>query len=453
MANTLVESFRIKSTRNKIFFTIGILVVSRIGAMLPIPGINPAAVLNYFNSNSNSFTEYLNFFSGGAFANFSIFMLGVMPYISTQIIIQLLMVVIPSLKKLAEDPQGSKKIQQYTRYGSVVVCALQGAAASVYARSIPGALAVSSGVFIPVAIISVTAGSMLLVWLGEKITQYGIGNGISLLIFAGIVARIPTALYTMVVGIGNHTINPVSIVVVVIMFFFVVALVIFEEKGQRKIPVVYSSRQVGNRLYRGQNTFFPVKINPSGVIPVIFASTLLSFPLQLGYNSNIKWLQAVANFLNPQRAPYLIIYTLLILGFAYFYTSLVLNPSDIAENIRSNGGTIPGVGSGFKKDGKGNVVINKETGKPVTVLEDYLRRVINRVAFSGAIFLAFIALIPTLVQLAFNLPSNVAMLFGGTSLIILVGVDLETVNQLETELGEHKITKEYRPKKRKTNKI
>lgn len=454
MANTLVESFRLKDTRKKILYTLAILIVTRIGAYLPIPGINPSAVLNYFSSYSNSFTEYLNFFSGGAFANFSIFMLGVMPYISTQIIIQLLMVVIPSLKKLAEDPQGSKKIQQYTRYGTILVCAIQAAAASVYANGIPGALAIPTGAFIPVAIISVTAGSMLMVWLGERITQKGIGNGISLLIFAGIVARIPSAFYSMITGVANHTINPVSLIVVIIMFFFVVALVIYEEKGQRKITVLYANRQVGNKMYRGQNTFFPIKINPSGVIPVIFASTLLSFPLQLGYNSNIKWLQAVANFLDPQRAPYLIIYTLLILGFAYFYTSLVLRPDDIAENIRSNGGTVPGVGTGFKKDPKThNVVYNRETGKPVSVLEDYLRKVINRVAFSGAIFLAFIALIPTLIQLIFKLPADVAMLFGGTSLIIMVGCELDTVNQLEAELGQHNISRDYKSKKRKTNKI
>lgn len=453
MANTLVESFRIKGIRKKIFYTIGILIISRIGAMLPIPGINPAAVLNFFSTSSNSFTEYLNFFSGGAFANFSIFMLGVMPYISTQIIVQLLMVVIPSMKKLASDPQGAKKIQQYTRYGTVLVCVLQGAAASAYARGIPGALAIPVGAFFPVAMISVTAGSMLLVWLGDRITQKGIGNGISLMIFAGIAARIPSAIYSMIQGMKNHTINPVSLIVVLIMFFFVVALVIYEEKAKRKIKVVYSGRTQGNKMYKGQESSIPLKINPSGVIPVIFASALLTFPLQLGYSTDIKWLQAVANFLNPQGAPYIIIYTLLILGFAMFYTTLVFNPTEVAENIRAQGGMIPGVGNGLMKDKKGNVVINKETGKPRTQLEAYLAKVTNRIAFSGAIFLAFIALIPTLVQLIFNLPSSIAMLFGGTSLIILVGVDIDIVDKLEEELASHRIYKEYCPKKRKTNKM
>ena len=342
MANTLVEMFRMKDIKKKIVITVGLLIVTRIGAYLPIPGINPGVVFNYYESYSSSITEYLNFFSGGAFSNFSIFMLGVMPYISTEIIFQLLMLVIPSLKKLAEDPQGSKKIQQYTRYGTVVVCILQSLVASVYAQSIPGALAIPVGVFIPVAMLSCTTGSMLCVWIGEKITEFGVGNGISLLIFAGIIARIPNALYVMVTGIVSSTINPVALIVVVIMFFFVVALVVYEEQGTRKIPVTYAKRVVGRRMYGSQSTYIPFKINPSGVIPVIFASTLMQIPLMLG-NTKIGWMVSVANFLNPQRAPYLIIYTLLIIGFAFFYTQISLNPIEMAKNIRDNGGSIPGI--------------------------------------------------------------------------------------------------------------
>ena len=417
MANTLVEMFRMKDIKKKILFTFGILAVTRVGAILPIPGVNPGVVLSYFETNSNSFTEYLNFFSGGAFANFSIFMLGVMPYISTQIIMQLLMLVIPSLKKLAQDPQGSKKIQQYTRYGSIIVSAIQSLAASVYASSIPGAIAIGRVPFTIVAMITVTAGSMAMVWLGEKITEKGVGNGISLLIFAGIVARIPSASYTMVRSIQLGVMNPLALLVVIVMFFFVVALVVYEEKGQRKIPVQYSRRVVGRRMYGSQSSYIPFKINPSGVIPVIFASTLLSFPLQLGYNSSIGWLNAVAEFLNPQGAPYLIIYTLLIIAFAFFYTQVSLNPIEMAKNIRDNGGSIPGVRN--------------------EKLEEYLTKVLNRIVLPGAIFLAFIALIPTLIQMFFDFPSNVAMLFGGTSLIILVGVDLETMRQLDGMMKMH----------------
>ena len=417
MANTLVEMFRMKDIKKKVLFTLGILAVTRVGATLPIPGVNPGAVLSYFESNSNSFTEYLNFFSGGAFANFSIFMLGVMPYISTQIIMQLLMLVIPSLKKLAQDPQGSKKVQQYTRWATILVCAVQSLAASVYANSIPGAVAIGRWPFTIVSILTVTAGSMTMVWLGEKITQFGVGNGISLLIFAGIVARIPSAVFTMVKSVQAGVLNPVSIIVVIVMFFFVVALVVYEEQGQRKIPVQYSRRVVGRKMYGSQNSFLPFKINPSGVIPVIFASTLLSFPLQLGYNSNVGWLRAVANFLDPQGAAYLIIYTALIIAFAFFYTQVSLNPIELAKNIRDSGGSIPGVRN--------------------EKLEEYLTKVLNRIVLPGAIFLAFIALIPTLIQKFFNFPSNVAMLFGGTSLIILVGVDLETMRQLDAMMKMH----------------
>ncbi len=433
MANTLVDMFRMKDIKKKVLITFGLLIVTRIGAFLPIPGINPSVIYDAYRASSTSITEYLNFFSGGAFSNFSIFMLGVMPYISTEIIFQLLMLVVPSLKKLAEDPQGQKKIQQYTRYATVVVCIIQSLAAAAYAQSLgDAALSVPVGLFYPIAIISCTTGSMLCVWIGEKITDYGVGNGISLLIFAGIVARIPNALYTMVTGIASGTINWVSLVVVIIMFFFVVALVVYEEQGTRKIPVTYAKRVVGRKMYGSQSTYIPFKINPSGVIPVIFASTLLQIPLMLG-NTNIGWMKAVANFLDPQKAPYLIIYTLLIIGFAFFYTQISLNPIEMAKNIRDNGGSIPGIRN--------------------EKLEEYLTKVLNRIVLPGAIFLAFIALIPTLVQLIFGLPSSVAMLFGGTSLIILVGVDLDTMRQLDGMMKMHHHDGFVESRRRKSKKI
>lgn len=433
MSNALVDMFRMQDIRKKVLITFGLLIVTRIGTFIPIPGINPTAVLNYFEAYSNSFTEYLNFFSGGAFNNYSLFMLGVMPYISTQIIIQLLMLVIPSLKKLSQDPQGAKKIQQYTRYGTIVVCILQSLATTVYARSIPGALTMSPVAFTLVAIVSVTAGSMLLVWIGEKITQFGVGNGISLLIFAGIIARIPSATVTMVESIKAGTLNPFALVLVVIMFILVVALVVYEEKGQRKIPVHYAKRVVGRKMYGSQSSFIPFKINPSGVIPVIFASALLSFPLQIAYNSQIGWLQSVANFLDPQGAPYLIIYTLLIVAFAFFYTQVSLNPIEMAKNIRDNGGSIPGVRN--------------------EKLEEYLTKVLNRIVLPGSLFLAFIALIPTLIQMFFDFPREIAMLFGGTSLIIMVGVDLETMRQLDSLMKMHHHDGFVDVKKRKVKKI
>jgi preprotein translocase subunit SecY len=423
MANTLVEMYRIKSLRKKIFITLGLLVVSRIGAVIPIPGIDPQVLKLFFLAQSSSstigLTEYLNFFSGGAFSNFSLFMLGVMPYISTQIILQLLMLVIPSLKKLASDPSGHKKLQQYTRYGTVVVCLLQSYVVTIYAQSIPGVLTMGLGSFTLIAMLTVTTGSMLLIWIGNKITQWGIGNGISLLIFAGIVARFPTAVNALFAAIKGGVLNPIVVLIVAVMFIIVVALVVYEEQGIRKIPVNYAKRVVGRKMYGAQSTYIPIKVNPSGVIPVIFASALLSFPLQIAttLGPEVRWLAAFANWLNPQGTPYLIIYALLIVAFAFFYTQVSMNPVEMAKQIRENGGSVPGVRA--------------------EKLEEYLTKVLNRIVLPGSLFLAFIALIPTLVQKFFNFPSTVAMLFGGTSLLILVGVELDTIRQIEGIMKMH----------------
>lgn len=423
MANSLVEMYRIKDLRKKILITLGLLIVSRIGAVIPIPGIDPEVLKLFFLSQSSSsnigLTEYLNFFSGGAFSNFSLFMLGVMPYISTQIIVQLLMLVIPSLKKLAQDPSGHKKIQQYTRYGTIAVCLIQSYVVTIYANSIPGVMTMGILPFTLVAMLTVTTGSMLLIWIGNKITQWGIGNGISLLIFAGIVARFPEAMSVLFRSISAGVLNPIVVLVVFVMFLVVVALVVYEEQGVRKIPVNYAKRVVGRKMYGAQSTYIPIKVNPSGVIPVIFASALLSFPLQIAttLGPEVRWLAAFANWLNPQGAPYLIIYALLIIAFAFFYTQVSMNPVEMAKQIRENGGSVPGVRS--------------------EKLEEYLTRVLNRIVLPGSLFLAFIALIPTLVQKFFNFPSTVAMLFGGTSLLILVGVDLDTMRQIEGVMKMH----------------
>ncbi len=419
--------FKMEDLRKKILFTLLILVITRIGTVIPVPGINPTLLEQYFLSQSTSgnlgLVEYLNFFSGGAFSNFSLFTLGVMPYISMQIIVQLLMLIIPTLKKWGEDADGRRKIQKLTRYGTIVVCLLQSFVVTVYARSIqsylPGVITIDMLPFTLISMLTVTAGSMILVWLGEKITQFGVGNGISLLIFAGIVARIPSALNVLIQGIIAGTINPVLVVVVLVMFIIVVALVVCEQEGERKIPVNYAKRVVGRKMYGAQSSYIPFKINPSGVIPVIFASAILSFPLQIAsaLGPNVRWLQSVANWLDPQGAPYLIIYTILIIAFAFFYTQVSLNPVEMAKQIRENGGSVPGVRS--------------------EKLEEYFTKVLNRIVLPGSIFLAFIALIPTLVQLIFKFPQSVAMLFGGTSLIILVGVELELMKQIESIMKMH----------------
>jgi len=423
MSNPLVTMFKIDELRKKIGWTILFLAVFRIGAFIPIPGIDPEVLKLYFLSQSSSstigFTEYLNFFAGGAFSNFSVFMLGIMPYISTQIIFQLLMLVVPSLKKLSEDASGRKKVQQYTRYATILITLIQSYVVTVYANSIPDVMTMGIVPFTFIAMLSVTTGTMFLVWIGDQITARGVGNGISLLIFAGIVARVPNALITLFRSVQSGILNPVVVIVVLAMFAVVVALVVFEQRGQRKIPVQYAKRVVGRKMYGSQSSYIPFKINPSGVIPVIFASALLSFPLQIASSlgPEVRWLQAIANFLDPQGAPYLIIYTLLIIAFAFFYTQVSLNPIEMARQIRENGGSVPGV----------------RTER----LEEYLTKVLNRIVLPGSMFLAFIALIPTLVQKFFAFPSSVAMLLGGTSLIIMVGVDLDTMSQIEGIMKMH----------------
>ena len=427
MSNTISDMFKMEDLRKKILFTLLILVITRIGTVIPVPGVNPTLLEQYFLSQSESgslgLVEYLNFFSGGAFSNFSLFTLGVMPYISMQIIVQLLMLIIPTLKKWGEDAEGRRKIQKLTRYGTIVVCLLQSFVVTVYARSIesylPGVITIDMLPFTLISMLTVTAGSMALVWLGEKITQFGVGNGISLLIFAGIVARVPSALNELIQGIIAGTINPLLVVLVLVVFVIVVALVICEQEGEREIPVNYAKRVVGRKMYGAQSSYIPFKINPSGVIPVIFASAILTFPLQIAQalGSNVRWLNAVANWLDPEGAPYLIIYTILIIAFAFFYTQVSLNPVEMAKQIRENGGSVPGVRS--------------------EKLEEYLTKVLNRIVLPGSLFLAFIALIPTLIQIIFKFPSSVAMLFGGTSLIILVGVELDLMKQIESIMKMH----------------
>ncbi|MCF0262197.1 MAG: preprotein translocase subunit SecY [Sphaerochaetaceae bacterium] len=432
MSNTISDMFKMEDLRKKILFTLLVLAITRVGTVIPVPGVNPTLLEQYFLSQSASgnlgIVEYLNFFSGGAFSNFSLFTLGVMPYISMQIIIQLLMLIIPKLKAWGEDADGRRKIQKVTRYGTIVVCLLQSFVVTVYARSIsyyvPGVITIDMLPFTLISMLTVTAGSMTLVWLGEKITQSGIGNGISLLIYAGIVARVPSAFGTIIQGIAagkgsSSYINPVLLVIVIVVFIIIVALVVCEEAGERKIPVNYAKRVVGRKMYGAQSSYIPFKINPSGVIPVIFASSVLTFPIQIAsaLGSNVKWLQSVANWLDPQGAPYIIIYTILIIAFAFFYTQVSLNPVEMAKQIRENGGSVPGVRS--------------------DKLEEYLTKVLNRIVLPGSLFLAFIALVPTLIQLIFKFPSSVAMLFGGTSLIILVGVTIETVKQVESIMKMH----------------
>jgi len=423
MATPLLDIFRIKDLRDRILFTLGILLVFRLGAVLPIPGINATALKLYFTqqqSNGISLTDYFDFFSGGAFHNFSIFMLGIMPYISMSIIMQLMVVVFPSFKKIQQEDGGKKKIHRWTRMGTVVVCLIQSFAVTELAKSIPDAVSITHWAFTLIAMLTVTTGTMFLMWMGEQINQRGIGNGISLLIFAGIVARIPDAFYQLFQAIQRGDLNPVFVILVLLLFIGVIALVIFEQQGQRKIPVNYAKRVVGRKMYGAQSTYIPFKMNPSGVIPIIFASSVLMFPLQIAGNlgAQVPWLGAVASFLKPHDWPYLTMYTLLIVFFAYFYTQVSLNPIEISKQIRENGGSIPGIRS--------------------EKMEEHLTRILNRIILPGSLFLALIAVIPQLIVMWIpGFPSALAYVMGGTSLLILVGVDLDTMSQIEGHLRMH----------------
>ena len=420
--NPIVNMFKVKELRSRIFFTLVVLAVYRLGSVLTIPGINPQALTSYFESltRGNAFVDYMDFFAGGAFSNFSVFMLGVMPYISTQIIMQLALIIFPSLKRIAQEDGGQKRVQKWTRVGTVFVCLIQSMAVTVYAASIPGAVVITSSVlFKIIAMITVTTGTMVTIWLGEQITARGIGNGISMLIFAGIVARLPSAVWELGRMVKAGEINIVFVIVVIFMFAGIVALVVYEQQGQRKIPVHYAKRVVGRKMYGGQSTYIPFKINPSGVIPVIFASSFLTFPLQIATSlgPNVRWLNKLAAFLDPVGFWYNVFLVLLIVFFAYFYTQVTLNPTEIAKNVRENGGSIPGI----------------RTDK----MEEYMQKVLNRLVLPGSLYLAVIAVLPTIIQNLFGFPQSISMLMGGTSLLILVGVDLDTMSQVEAMMKMH----------------
>ncbi len=426
--NPVVNMFKVKELRSRMLFTLLILALFRFGSVLTIPGINATLLLQYFDNLANgaesAFASYMDFFAGGAFERFSVFMLGVMPYISTQIILQLALIIFPSLKRMAQEDGGQQRVALWTRVGSIFVCLIQSLAITVYADSInqavPGAIVIENQVYFKIlAMLTVTTGSMVTIWLGDQITAHGIGNGISMIIFAGIVARFPSAVWDLIRAVQNGNINVVFVIVVFLMFVAIIALVVLEQSGERKIPVNYAKRVVGRKMYGGQSTYIPFKINPSGVIPIIFASSFLTFPLQIAnsFAGRATWLMKLSAVLNPLGLWYNIILVLLIVFFAYFYTQVTLNPTEIAKNIRENGGSIPGI----------------RTDKT----EEYLQKVLNRLILPGSLYLAVLAILPTVIQLIFKFPQSIAMLMGGTSLLIVVGVDLDTMSQVEALLKMH----------------
>ncbi len=417
-SNIVMNMFKIPELRKRIFFTLGMLVIVRVGAYIPVPGVDAIALERLFTQTGGGLLGFIDLFAGGALRRFTLFALGIMPYISTSIILQLLTVVVPVLERLSKEGEsGRKKIQQITRFGTVVVSAIQAYALTVFMKSQPDVIVNPGLGFTINAIVAISTGTLFLMWIGEQITERGIGNGISLIIFIGIVARVPIALKQTYDQIKIGELNPIMLIASFGIFVAIIAFVILEQQGQRRIPIQHAKKVVGRKIYSAQATHLPLKINPSGVIPIIFASSVLIFPAQIAKSLGARapFLDRIAALLSPGNALYLTLYALLIIFFTYFYTQIQLNPIDIADNLKKVGGYIPGI-------------------RPGANTSSYLQRVLNRIVLPGSIFLALIALVPTIIQRWLNLPSEMAYLMGGTSLLIMVGVDLDTMKQIESHL-------------------
>ncbi|MFN8110819.1 MAG: preprotein translocase subunit SecY [Thermoleophilia bacterium] len=410
MLKSMLTALGSPELRKKLLFTALILIVYRIGSFVPIPGINRTALDQALNNRGSSLLDFLNLFSGGSLRRFSVFALGIMPYITASIIIQLMTVVIPKLEELQKEGEsGQQKITQYTRYFTVALAAVQSVAYVLYFKS-QGAFPVFSSGRLYVIVVSLTAGTTMVMWLGELITQRGVGNGISLMIFAGIVASIPQG------ARGWVDLPPLSQIVVLVIAVGVVVGVVFINEGQRRIPIQYAKRVVGRRMTSGGSTYMPLRVNMAGVIPVIFAASIVILPPTLAeFLGRGSFFTSVSNYLAPGTWYYIIFEALLIILFTYFYTAIIFNPVEQADNLKKYGGFIPGV----------------RPGRPTAV---YLDRVLTRLTLPGAIYLAIIAALPSIV-FKYMPESNVFFgVLGGTSILIVVGVALDTIRQMEAQM-------------------
>ncbi|NCC81100.1 MAG: preprotein translocase subunit SecY [Clostridia bacterium] len=408
MVDALKSVFKVEELRRKIIFTLMMILVFRIGVHIPVPGIKLEVIQELIGQG-----QLLGFFdiiSGGAFANFSIFAMSITPYINASIIIQLLTIVVPSLERLAkEGVEGRKKIVEYTRYLTVILGFVQGIGISFGLRT---ALENTSFPSILLIALTLTAGTAFLMWLGEMITEKGIGNGISLIIFAGIVSSLPGGVMSMVEYFKTGTIGIITLLAFVIVACVVIVAIIAVNEGQRRIPVHYAKRIVGRKVYGGQSTHIPIKVNSAGVIPVIFAMSIMMFPGTIAsWFPNNSFARAIGSFFDFTSIPYMVFYAMLIMFFTYFYSAITFNPADVSENIKKNGGFIPGI----------------RPGRPTT---EYITKIMNRITLAGAIFLAAIAVLPSILIALTAIP----VYFGGTALLIVVGVALDTMKQLEASL-------------------
>ncbi|MGD8440121.1 MAG: preprotein translocase subunit SecY [Holophagae bacterium] len=443
----MIDSFRnifaIPDLRNRVIFTFALLAVYRIGAFIPIPGVDPVAIREFTTAAQGTVLGFLNLFSGGALGRMTVFALGIMPYISASIILQLLTVVWPYLEKLSKEGElGRRKITQYTRYGTVVLSVIQALGISFFLErtTAPGGAPLvpedlQGWGFRLMTVLTLTTGTAFVMWLGEQITERGIGNGISLIIFAGIVVGLPSAIINTITDVRTGALSVITIALLVIFMVAVVAAIVYMERAQRRIPIQYAKRVVGRRVYGGQSTYLPLRLNTGGVIPVIFAASIMSFPQTLGQMIDNRWLQRIVEALNYGEPLYNLIYFLSIIFFCYFYTSIIFNPEDTADNMRKYGGFIPGIRPG------------KRTA-------EFIDRILTRITLVGALYLALVAILPQILISGFKVatipmigPTLDAMLprwfteglgikffFGGTSLLIVVGVAMDTVQQIESQL-------------------
>lgn len=413
----LQSAANIPELRRRVLFTLIMLAVYRIGVQIPTPGINGEALSAFFTQNAGTLFGMFNMFSGGALENFSIFALGIMPYISASIIIQLLTVVIPQLEALKKEGEaGNRKITQYTRYGTVVLSVIQGTfiASGLQGMTGPGgeAIVLDPGIqFKLMTMLTLTSGTAFIMWLGEQMTERGIGNGISLIIFAGIVARGPAAIVNSIQLVQAGEIAMFFVPFLILFMFAVIAIIVFFETSQRRIPIQYAKRVVGRKVYGGQSSHLPLKINVSGVIPPIFASSIMMFPATIGSFIQIDWVQRVSAAMSPGTIYYYICYIAMIVFFCFFYTAVTFKPEDVAENLKKNGGFVPGIRPG------------KRTA-------EFIDKVLTRLTVVGAIYLSAVCVLPTLLISQFNIP----FFFGGTALLIVVGVGIDTISQIESHL-------------------
>ena len=412
MISSIGNIAKIPELKRRVIFTLLMLLVYRLGVHIPTPGINAVALKDFFGRVQQTLFGVIDMFTGGAMENFSVFSLGIMPYISASIILQLLTVVIPHLERLSKEGEaGRKKITQYTRYGTVVLSLIQGMGISIGLAKTENLVYIPGPAFVILSMITLTAGTAFIMWLGEQITERGIGNGISLIIFAGIVARMPSALANTVQLVKTGDMGFLVLLLLLAIMIAVIGIIVFVERGQRRIPVQYAKRVVGRRIYGGQSTHLPLKVNTAGVIPPIFASSLMIFPATIAQFLNVPIITHITNWLRPGTGMYELLYVGLIIFFCYFYTAVTFNPVDVADNMKKYGGYIPGIRPGKKTS-------------------QYIDKVLTRITFGGAIYVSVVCVLPSILIARFNAP----FYFGGTSLLIVVGVALDTLTQIESHM-------------------